>query len=144
MITIKYKWKGISDEVLTCSACGRNDLKRTIVLENEYNEVDYFGCCCASKILSWSYNKTIKELSKEVNKQVNIKKKEKEEVLRKAKYQYNNHPNIIKINSEIAEMNRLNIPFNERKEKLPYWNELKKQAKQEIISRFNLSIDIYL
>lgn len=42
---------GITDEVSTCGACGRDDLKRTVVFQAEDGELRYLGTDCASRQL---------------------------------------------------------------------------------------------
>lgn len=133
------KYIGVSDEVLTCHQCGRS-VKKTIVIENESGHINYYGSECATNILKLSK----KELTKQVNSTLKQKKKEQEELIKKARYQYYKHPNIVKVNAEIQECNKLNIPFAERKHFFANWSLLQREAKEEIIKRFNLPSDTQL
>jgi hypothetical protein len=40
---------GISDEVTDCECCGKNNLKRTVVLKFSESDVRYYGTTCAAK-----------------------------------------------------------------------------------------------
>jgi hypothetical protein len=43
-----YRILGIADNVNACSCCGRNNLQKTVAIENcETGEVGYFGTSCA-------------------------------------------------------------------------------------------------
>lgn len=45
----RFQVIGISDEVLACDCCGKTNLKRTVVIQdNETSEVKYFGTTCAA------------------------------------------------------------------------------------------------
>jgi len=50
MATVKFL--GSSDEVTTCDHCGRAELKYTIALEIDDEEVVHFGSTCASYALA--------------------------------------------------------------------------------------------
>lgn len=136
-----YKWEGISDEVFTCEHCGRINLKKTIMLKDEIGEINYFGSECAIKLLGWSKAQLKEEIKREENK----KKKAKEDLIKKARFQYYKHPNIIKMNCEISEANRNKITPAERKEKglFSRWMELQRQAQQEIKIRLNIPENVY-
>jgi len=139
---MKYFYQGVTDDITECWQCGRTHLKSTVCLKDENNNFVYFGSECAVKALKW----TQKQLKEEIKREQNKKEKDKEELLKKARIQYNNHPNIIKVNCEIAEANRNNLIFIERREKglITKWKELKLQAKKEILIRFNLPNDTIL
>lgn len=57
-MTQTRKILGTTDEITTCSLCGRDDLKLTVVIDfvdadgNPEGELDYFGSDCASKIFT--------------------------------------------------------------------------------------------
>lgn len=42
---------GITDDITTCEACGKSNLKRTVVLDFG-GQVRYFGCDCAGAALN--------------------------------------------------------------------------------------------
>lgn len=136
-----YKFVGISDECLTCELCGRSELKKTIALMDESGNFGYYGSECAATLL----NTSKKELSKQVRQHESKLKKEQEEIINKAKNEYYYfHPNIKKIDAHMKQLNRDNIPFSERKQYFKEWNELKQEAKKEILERFNLPENTYL
>ncbi len=42
----KYEILGTTDEVTSCSLCGKAPLKLTYIIENTENgEIQYLGCC---------------------------------------------------------------------------------------------------
>jgi hypothetical protein len=43
-----YKFLGTTEENTTCDCCGKRNLKKTIVLENESGNIVYFGSDCAA------------------------------------------------------------------------------------------------
>lgn len=54
-----FKVRGENEDVNTCECCGRQGLKKTIVLEYIENgeltgEVTYFGTTCAAKAAGWT------------------------------------------------------------------------------------------
>lgn len=65
----QYKIKGINDDVDTCTACGKTNLKRVawlVALDSEGGEDgDAFpvGMDCAGKMLSWGNSRTKKNIS---------------------------------------------------------------------------------
>jgi hypothetical protein len=51
MTTQEYRIIGITDEQTECDACGRIELKRTVILELDGVEAGRYGTTCASKIV---------------------------------------------------------------------------------------------
>lgn len=49
---MSYKFLGTTDENTTCDCCGKKNLKKTIVLENEFGNIVYFGSDCASQAIT--------------------------------------------------------------------------------------------
>lgn len=51
-ITISKEWLpiGVTDECTTCSACGKSNLKKTVVFESTDGDIKYLGCDCASRL----------------------------------------------------------------------------------------------
>ena len=50
----RFKVLGISDKP-QCDVCGKNNLKRTVVIESESGEVLHYGSDCASRTLRQDY-----------------------------------------------------------------------------------------
>jgi hypothetical protein len=46
---MKTKVIGTTDEVTTCDCCGRTDLQKTVVFQDEEGNNSYLGVVCASK-----------------------------------------------------------------------------------------------
>lgn len=45
---------GCNDDVDWCQACGRQNLKKTVILQGEFIGVVHYGVCCAAQALAWS------------------------------------------------------------------------------------------
>ena len=45
---------GMTDEQTECDACGRMELRGTVILADDNGEVGRFGTTCASRKLGWS------------------------------------------------------------------------------------------
>lgn len=43
---------GVTDEVTQCSCCGKSNLKRTAVLQDEWGQFSFYGTTCAYKALN--------------------------------------------------------------------------------------------
>ena len=53
-----YKVIGISKDIQKCDCCGKEDIKKTVVMENMNDgTINYFGTTCATKINGFSYTK---------------------------------------------------------------------------------------
>jgi hypothetical protein len=50
-----YKFCGTTDEITTCDCCGKSNLKKTVVLQNENGDYLYYGVDCAARTIN---NKT--------------------------------------------------------------------------------------
>lgn len=49
----RFKTIGVTDEVTACDCCGKDNLKRTVVLlDLEMDEIKFFGTTCASNAYS--------------------------------------------------------------------------------------------
>ena len=48
-----YQFEAVTDEVTSCGLCGKNNLKKTIVLQDEDGTIVFFGSVCAAKALGW-------------------------------------------------------------------------------------------
>lgn len=46
-----FKMLGVTDERDTCELCGKQHLKRCVVLENETGGIVYYGTDCAARVL---------------------------------------------------------------------------------------------
>ncbi|MDY0215236.1 MAG: hypothetical protein RBS24_06985 [Bacilli bacterium] len=53
-------WKvlGTTEDKTVCECCGKQNLKKTVALENEAGEIKYMGVDCASKAMIGKKNKT--------------------------------------------------------------------------------------
>jgi hypothetical protein len=49
---MSFKFLGITDEITSCDCCGKTNLKKTVVLENESGNVVYYGVDCASQAIT--------------------------------------------------------------------------------------------
>ena len=43
---------GISEDITICFHCGKRNLKKTVAIQHETGEVNYYGTECAANILS--------------------------------------------------------------------------------------------
>jgi hypothetical protein len=133
-----YRIVGISDEVITCECCGRDNLKKTIVVMDLEGNERYFGSNCASKYL--------KVKSKEVNERVReleVAKKQKEKELKEEINKFiNSHPVTKQVWNEQKEANEKNISFKQRQEMglIKRWLEMDKRVKEEAKQKYNVTI----
>ncbi len=49
---------GVTDEILTCQKCGKPNLKRTVVLLLDNDQVVHYGTDCAARALAATYRNT--------------------------------------------------------------------------------------
>lgn len=73
----KQKIAGITNDVTTCECCGRDDLKKTIVLMDTEGNIKYYGSNCAASALKSRASKS------EIEKQAQIAQTEAAEFGRK-------------------------------------------------------------
>ena len=48
----------MNDEQTTCDACGRIELRGTVILADESGEFGRYGTTCAGRILGWSISRS--------------------------------------------------------------------------------------
>lgn len=94
-----FKIIGISDDCTECCQCGRTNLKKTVVIENEEGIENYYGTECAAKLLKVNKKDVIKTIKAELTEQ----KRQAEELqhkqykqLESARQYAKNHPEYIK------------------------------------------------
>lgn len=134
-----YKWVGVSDEVTTCEACGKPDLKKTIALENKDGNISYFGCCCAAQVMGWSHAETKKRQDQEVRRLAREAKEQKKQILKQARSAYRNNPRIREVEQEICTYNRDMIPPGERP--IKSWCDTEKEVKTLISLQYGVSVE---
>lgn len=111
-----YKILGATNDVTVCNCCGRENLKKTVVLDDYEGNVKYFGETCAAKAMQMKSPAFKKIMTSELKERV----QNKEAFIA-------NHPITIEIREETNELNKMGMPFKERKEKgyLKKWSELR-------------------
>lgn len=87
-----YTFIGTTGDVTECGCCGRSDLKKTIVLQdNDSREFVFFGSVCGAKAQGW----TIKEF----NAAANAAQKAREQAARERRWQVDrmvqSHPDVV-------------------------------------------------
>jgi len=99
-----FTFLGTTQEVTECWLCGKQELKGTIVLENnETGEIVYYGSTCGSKALGF----TIKEFNEKA-------KNADQERKNKISYYVANHPLTIKKRYELNKVyNELKLNFKQ-------------------------------
>lgn len=76
-MTATYRFKGTANDINTCDACGRNELRRTVALipldtdGNEHGETGHYGTTCAALLLGWT-NTAVTTAAKTADKQAEI------------------------------------------------------------------------
>lgn len=79
-----YKLVAINDDIDFCIACGKEELKRVMWLENlETGIIEHYGTTCGARMLGW----TKKETSRKINTKI-------QEMKKMWKDCYNSHPSI--------------------------------------------------
>lgn len=58
----KYQFVGSTDEKTQCELCGKEELKKTVILKDENGEIGYYGVCCASVLLGKKSDEFKKEI----------------------------------------------------------------------------------
>lgn len=65
-----YTVKGTTTDVLTCEQCGRDDLKKTVVLDaldaegNPTGDITYMGTDCAARAAGWTQSEVTRRARK--------------------------------------------------------------------------------
>jgi len=131
-----YKWVGITDEVTTCEICGKEYLKKTIMLANEEGNISYMGCCCAAKAMGRSYSETKKRQDQEARRLAREAKEKAKQIAKEACIAYRSHPEIKAIEEEINTCNRNNIPPKNRPIKA--WCDVKNKVKSLISKQYGV------
>ena len=60
---------GMNDEQTTCDACGRMELRGTVILADENGEFGRYGTTCAGRILGWSISRSQAESAEAYRRQ---------------------------------------------------------------------------
>jgi hypothetical protein len=68
---------GINDEVTTCSCCGKDNLKKTVILEDDAGREVRYGTECAANALRLSKLQVEKEVRRVVREKADAAAKEK-------------------------------------------------------------------
>jgi hypothetical protein len=126
---LKYRILGSTEEVTTCHCCGRENLKKTVALDDYEGNVTYYGETCAAKAMEMK----VTEFKKEYTSSVKQLQQEKETFI-------NTHPLMKAIDEEVNEINKQGIPFKQRIELglTKKWAEMKKQVNAELDQKFSL------
>jgi len=45
------KLLGITDSITTCDCCGKTNLKKTFVCQNDNGNINYYGCDCYARLM---------------------------------------------------------------------------------------------
>lgn len=116
------KIKGITQEVTTCDACGRVNLKKTIVFEDSQGCLHYYGSECA-KIIEAYANMPARDI---VKKAKSIQKQNME----LAKQEFNNNPIVKEYRRKFDEYLQTH-EGNPLSERLAFLGNLKRQYMDE-------------
>lgn len=57
-VRVKKRIVGITDDVDTCSRCGKTNLKRTVAIEDEAGHINFYGTECVNRILGTNKKKS--------------------------------------------------------------------------------------
>jgi hypothetical protein len=126
---LKYRILGSTNDVTTCECCGRDNLKKTVALDDYEGNVTYYGETCAAKAMGMK----VTEFKKEYTNSVKQLQEEKQKFI-------NTHPLTKEIDAEVSEVNKQGIPFKQRIELglTKKWAEMKKQVYAELDQKFSL------
>lgn len=110
-----YSFVGSTDTVTTCGCCGRADLKRTIVLqENESREFVYYGSTCGARALGWEV-KQFNAAAKRADVAARNARRERAHRINQAVEQ---HPEIKRLRAITHQQMSERLPFAERRENM--------------------------
>jgi ribosome-binding protein aMBF1 (putative translation factor) len=117
---------GLTDEITTCSCCGRTGLKCTVAIETE-GEVVYYGRTCATR----HTGKSAKAINKEVKNALEERKKA-------ARREFESTPEYVAYEAAIAQENANKTLGAERLARLRVFNDALAARSQEIRAKFQL------
>jgi hypothetical protein len=131
---------GITDEVTSCDCCGKSNLKKTVVLEDQEGNINYFGQVCASKAAGWS-KEYVKEEVKAIEKTNKQLMKDKKIEIEKF---VNTHPLKIERREDLQKLS--GVPFKQRIEMgyIQKWADNDQKIKNEIFEVFTDEISLML
>jgi len=137
------KIKGITQEVTTCDACGRVNLKKTIVFEDSQGCLHYYGSECA-KIIEAYANMPARDI---VKKASSIQKQN----IELAKQEFNNNPIVKEYRRKFDEYLQAH-EGNPLSERLAFLGNLKRQymdeadrIKEELKKKYHIKeLHVYL
>jgi len=87
-----YTFIGTTGDVTECGCCGRSDLKKTIVLQdNDTREYVFFGAVCGAKAQGW----TVKEFNSVANQAQKERERAASERRNKITMLVQKHPDVI-------------------------------------------------
>ncbi len=87
-----YTFIGTTGDVTECGCCGRSDLKKTIVLQdNDSREFVFFGSVCGAKAQGW----TVKEFTSAANAAQKAREQAAQERENTIRYAVSRHPDVI-------------------------------------------------
>lgn len=117
---------GLTDEITTCSCCGRTNLKCTVAIETQ-GETVYYGRTCATR----NTGKPSKVINKEVKDALNERQ-------RAARLEFKSSPESIAYEAAVAQESANRTIGMERVARLrPFSKELDKRG-AEILAKFKL------
>jgi hypothetical protein len=124
-----YTLVGTTDEVTGCDCCHRQNLKMTIVLQDQDGEYFFMGSTCGAKAQGW----TVKDFNNAAKNADQQRKKDVRAALA-------THPLQAVIDAEMADTRHMR--FTERREKgyIKRWAESTRQIQQEVAAQFNISV----
>lgn len=128
----RYELVAITEEVTTCEACGRTDLKKTLLIRSVITGVEHhYGSECAEHALSLNH----KEMTGMVNSYHRQQREAAEQARRDLEWRIKNHPLMVQVEAEQAafwtQTPRPSYAEYRQERAARGWTEMAQQARME-------------
>lgn len=111
----QYQFIGSTDTVTQCGCCGKENLKKTIVLQNvESGDFVYYGSTCGARALGWAV-KAFNAAAKSADVAARNARQDRAHRINQAVEQ---HPEIKRLRAITHQQMSERLPFAERRENM--------------------------
>ena len=125
----QYKFVGSTDTVTQCGCCGKENLKKTIVLQNvESGDFVYYGSTCGARALGWEV-KAFNAAASAADKNARLARAQRNQ---KIDHAIEHHPEMLALRAITYQQMRDRLPYSERHPNIMKSIELKNKLRAEL------------